>query len=162
LNNKKIKYMKEFLKNPYLILIARLVLGYIFITFGISKIADPAGFAQEINNYGMLPKPFLNIAALIMPWLELICGILIVFGVKLRANSVIVSGLLIVFIVAVAIAWSQGLDINCGCSSTNPQKVGLPKLASNTGLLVLSVLIGLFPNTKLSKSQPSEVNTGQQ
>jgi uncharacterized membrane protein YphA (DoxX/SURF4 family) len=142
--------MKKIINNPILILILRLIVGYVFITFGIGKIANPEKFVGEIANYNLLPEIFLNIFALILPWLEVITGILLTLGMRIRANAVISAGLMIVFILAVVWAISMGLDINCGCSSTNPQKIGFPKLLENLGLLLSSVIIYFSSNNKFS------------
>jgi uncharacterized membrane protein YphA (DoxX/SURF4 family) len=99
--------MKKFLENPIVILIARLVVGFIFLTFGISKIADPSAFAKEIGNYQMLPMFSLNFFALTLPWIELAIGMMLIFGVRLKANAVISSVLMIIFIIMVAIAWAR-------------------------------------------------------
>jgi len=141
--------MTKYLNNPILILIFRLVVGFIFLSFGASKINIADKFASEIGNYALMPEFSLNIIALILPWLELMVGIFLILGIRLRATAIISSILLIIFIIAVLSAMIRGLDINCGCSSTHPQKVGIPKILENFGLLILSILIIIFPNSKL-------------
>lgn len=142
--------MKKILENPLVILISRLVVGFIFLTFGMSKIADPTQFAKEIGNYDLLPIFSLNIFALTLPWIEVAIGLMLIFGFRLKANALISAVLMFMFIIMVAIAWARGLDISCGCSSVNPQKVGLPKILENTGLMILSILIYLNPVKKLT------------
>ena len=124
--------------------------NFIFIAFGIEKIFEPAKFANEIGNYQMLPQFLLNIVALILPWIELISGLLLISGVRLKANSAIIGSLLLFFIIAIAIAMARGLSINCGCSSSNAQMVGFPKILENTGLLLTCVLIFIYPNSKFA------------
>lgn len=141
--------MKRILDNPFLVLVARIVLGFIFISFGIEKIFDPKNFVSEILNYQIMPVFSVNVMALILPWLELIAGIMLIFGIRLKANALISGGLMFIFIVAIAIAMIKGLDINCGCSSSHPQKVGLPKLLENAGMFFLAAWIYYFPNAKL-------------
>ncbi|MBX3043801.1 MAG: DoxX family membrane protein [Candidatus Kapabacteria bacterium] len=142
--------MKKILDNPYIILIARIILGYIFITYGAGKISNPEKFASEIANFALVPEFTLNILALILPWVEFLAGVFILFGIRLKSSSIITGGLMILFVFSVAWAMAMGLDINCGCSSTNPQKVGLPKLLENVGLFTLSLYIFLFPNKRFS------------
>ncbi|MDT3739045.1 MAG: MauE/DoxX family redox-associated membrane protein [Candidatus Kapabacteria bacterium] len=142
--------MKKILGNPILILIVRLIVGYIFISYGIGKIANADKFAGEIANYALMPQFSLNILAITLPWIEVAAGFLLVFGIRLKSGSVITGGMMLVFIIAIIWAIAMGLDINCGCSSTTPQKVGLPKLLENTGLLLLSLLIYLFPERKFT------------
>lgn len=146
----QITYMKKILSNPVLILILRLIIGYIFITYGIGKISNPGKFANEIANYSLFPESLLNIFAIILPWLEVIVGIMVTLGMRLKSSSFIAGLLMISFIFAVLWAIAMGLDINCGCSSTNPQKIGLPKLLENSALLISTIIIFLFSDKKLT------------
>lgn len=143
--------LKKILYNDYINLIFRIIPGFIFIYAGIGKIADPALFAKEIMNYNMLPLSIINIMALTLPWIELICGILLIAGVLIRANSIIISGLLIVFIIAVGSAMSRGLDINCGCfSSMHADTVGWKKIFENLGQLFCTTFLFFVPNGKFT------------
>lgn len=137
--------MKNLFSNKYIILVSRLFLGFIFLSFGMSKISDPVAFAKEIGNYDLLPIFSLNFFAIILPWIEIVIGILLILGIRLKANALIGAILMVIFIIMVAIAWARGLDISCGCSSAFPQKVGLPKILENSGLLFLSFLIYINP-----------------
>jgi uncharacterized membrane protein YphA (DoxX/SURF4 family) len=105
------------LSNKYLILGIRLILGIVFIYAAIDKIAHPADFARNIYNYRMLPDGFINFMALTLPWLEIICGGLIIAGVFTRGSALLIGFMLLVFIVAISFALVRGLDISCGCFS---------------------------------------------
>ncbi len=143
--------MKSIFGNEYLIFIARLIVGAVFIVVGVSKIADPNLFAKEIANYRMLPEILINSVAIVLPWIELICGVLLILGVRLRASAAVIFVLLLLFNIMVATAWARGLNIDCGCySHIARQTVGLPKLLENTGLMLLTFLIYLFPKNNLS------------
>lgn len=143
--------MKKILDNPIFILTARLILGFLFVIVAIGKIYEPGAFANEISNYNILPQQLVNISALILPWLELIIGILLISGVRVKANSIIAAILLIAFIAAVASAMARGLDINCGCySNIKAEAVGWPKILENTGLLILSILILISKSSGLA------------
>lgn len=157
MNNKNI--FSKIFGNPVAILIFRIVVGYIFVSFGISKIADPALFAKEIANYDFTPLWTLNLIALTLPWIELTTGLMLIFGVSLKANSILISLMLLLFIFMVAVAWGRGLDINCGCSSINPTRVGLPKIIENTIFLIMCILIMFFPHNKLTILNPSSKNS---
>jgi uncharacterized membrane protein YphA (DoxX/SURF4 family) len=81
--------MRKILNNPIIHLISRLVVGYIFLTFGAGKIAMPEKFANEIGNYGIMPFAFLNIFALLLPWLAFFVGLMLISGIRLKANAII-------------------------------------------------------------------------
>jgi uncharacterized membrane protein YphA (DoxX/SURF4 family) len=109
--------LSRLLSNRYLVLGIRLILGVVFIYAAIDKIANPAAFAQNIYNYRMLPESFINFMALTLPWLEIICGVLIVLGVFIRGSALLIGFMLLIFIVAISFALVRGLDISCGCFS---------------------------------------------
>ena len=137
--------MRKILENSVLSLIARILVGWIFIYAAVGKIADPVDFAGDIDNYQILPDFLLNISALTLPWIELLCGIFLIAGIRLKANSIIASGLLAVFIIAVLLAMAQGLSIDCGCFSEKATMIGWTKVIENTITLLLSFYIFFFP-----------------
>ena len=139
--------------NPYLSLIARIIVGTMFIVVGVTKILDPKGFANEIGNYDLLPNILLNIPAIILPWVEFVVGFMLIIGIKVRTNSLIAGALLIIFTLGVITAWARGLDINCGCfSAIKEEKVGLSKVLQNTGLIILTFISFINTSTKFKLS----------
>jgi uncharacterized membrane protein YphA (DoxX/SURF4 family) len=138
-------------KNEYINLVIRIIVGFIFILTGISKIVDPALFAREISNYDMMYLPLINLMAITLPWVELVVGILFILGVRVKANIILLAAMLLMFNFAVAVAWARGLDINCGCySSVAEQTVGFAKLAENFAMFAALAFMYFFPNNKLS------------
>ena len=109
--------LREILSNKWVILGIRLILGVTFVVASIDKIIHPDGFAQSIYNYRMLPDSTINLMAIIMPWLELVCGVLIMVGVFLRGSAFWIGLMLLIFIIALSSALARGLDISCGCFS---------------------------------------------
>jgi uncharacterized membrane protein YphA (DoxX/SURF4 family) len=107
--------IKKILSNKYFLLALRLLLGVVFIYASIDKILKPEGFAQAIYNYRMMPHVAINLMAIVMPWLELICGVLIVIGVFVRGSALLIGFMLLVFVIAISFALVRGLDISCGC-----------------------------------------------
>ncbi len=107
--------ISKIISNRFVFLAIRIVLGVVFIWASIDKIAHPAGFAEAIYNYRMLPYWTINLMAIMMPWLELFCGILLIVGVLWRGSAFMIGVLLAVFIVALSSALIRGLDISCGC-----------------------------------------------
>lgn len=149
----------KIINNTVLVLIARIVVALMFIVVGVGKIAHPEEFAREISNYQLLPILFINPLAVILPWLEVITGMMILFGIQIRANAFIVSLMLITFTTAIIIAVAKGLSINCGCySQIAAQKVGLPKILENTGLIILSLILVFTENNKLQLKNNYEFN----
>jgi len=137
--------------NAQINLLIRLFIGGVFIFTGISKIVDPVLFAKEISNYRMLPDFSINLLAIILPWIELIVGILFVFGIRVKANLLLLAGMLLMFNFAVGVAWARGLNINCGCfSSVAQETVGLGKLSENFAMFAALAFMFFFPNNRFS------------
>jgi uncharacterized membrane protein YphA (DoxX/SURF4 family) len=121
----------------------RLVLGGIFIYAGYVKIADPFAFAKNIYQYQILPDLGVNISALVLPWLELIIGAALILVPRLRRGaSAWLFILLVIFTSAILFSLYRGLDISCGCFSTDPgaSKIGWKKVTENFGMIILSVV----------------------
>jgi uncharacterized membrane protein YphA (DoxX/SURF4 family) len=72
----------------------------------------------------MLPDTFINFMALTLPWLEIVCGVLIVVGVFTRGSALLIGFMLLVFIIAISFALLRGLDISCGCFSSGGENTG--------------------------------------
>lgn len=159
--------MKTLLNNPILVLAVRLVLGGIFIFAALDKIAEPDAFAKSISNYHLIPTAMLNIMALTMPWIELLAGIFLIIGVRLKAASAIISGMLIVFLVAIISAIIRGYNIDCGCFAQTSQgaaakasKVGWLKVMEDTAMLIGGLYIYFFPNKHYTFDSFAQSETG--
>ena len=133
--------MVKIISNTYFLLLLRVLLGIIFIFAAIEKIALPENFSVSIANYKLFPSELLNIAAIIIPWIELISGILLLLGISVKENSAIITCLLIVFTIAIIISLFRGLNIDCGCfGTTYGEQIGLLKVSENI-LLIISGFI---------------------
>lgn len=143
--------MKNILVNKYLLFVLRVILALVFIYAGIEKISVPAGFSDSINNYKILPLFSVNFFAIILPWIEFIAGALLLFGIKVKENSFIISFLLSIFIIAIMISLFRGLNIDCGCFGTlNGSKIGIYKLIENLLLLLAGYILIKFDSQFLT------------
>ncbi len=93
----------------------RLLLGGVFLYAGIPKILAPASFAGTVVAYRLVPYFAAHLVAAVLPWLEVICGLLLVVGVRVRAAAAWLLVLDLLFVGALASAIVRGLDIDCGC-----------------------------------------------
>ena len=110
--------MIEFIKKYNLPLLARFILGVVFIYASLDKIADPVAFSTNIDNYHISPIAINNLAALILPWIELIIGLSLITGVFLDGASILTIGLLAFFIFIITQAYMRGISLECGCFKT--------------------------------------------
>jgi uncharacterized membrane protein YphA (DoxX/SURF4 family) len=152
--------MKNVLNNKYLLFVLRATLAFVFIYAAILKIAEPGDFSQAIANYKLLPDISINVFGIILPWIEISAGILLLFGVAVKENSVIISGMLIVFIIAIAISLARGLNIDCGCFGTaNGDQIGLIKLLQNIGLLVIGIILIIYNSTFFPMNKTEQIES---
>src|SRR2546425_10934462 len=69
--------------------LARWILGGLFIYMGLKKALDPVGFLKLVRQYDVLQHYLLlNLTASLLPWLETVCGLLLVLGVAVRGVAV--------------------------------------------------------------------------
>jgi uncharacterized membrane protein YphA (DoxX/SURF4 family) len=99
--------------------LSRFFLGGMFIYASYDKVLDPEAFAEAVFNYQILPDNLVNITAIVLPWLELIVGFCLIIGWWIPGAVVIVNALMIVFISALMFNLVRGLDVQCGCFSTD-------------------------------------------
>jgi putative oxidoreductase len=131
----------------YVVLAARLFIGGLFVYASIYKILSPADFATAIRNYLILPPAWSNLAALMLPWVELVAGSFLMLGIESRPAALLVTGMLGVFLAAMVYAYSIGLDIDCGCFGS-PQssagRVGGYHIVRDSLLFLVSLGIVVF------------------
>ncbi len=143
--------MRRVIFHPLLLLVARWLLGLVFVFAAIEKIAAPEVFAISVEAYKLIPVAVVNIFAIVIPWIELLCGIFLIGGVYLRESALILSFLLIVFVFAILSAMIRHLNIDCGCFGKQySSNVGWPKVLEDLGLLIT----GLY--TALASRKPAE------
>jgi uncharacterized membrane protein YphA (DoxX/SURF4 family) len=99
----------------YLPAMVRIALGAIFIYAALLKIADPVAFAGSVAAYKMLPYFANYLVAAVLPFVELVCGLLLVCGYRVKSGALIIGAMNLVFMVALVSAIVRGLDIDCGC-----------------------------------------------
>jgi putative oxidoreductase len=127
----------------YLVLIARLLIGGLFIYASVTKIPDPAGFSEAIRNYTILPPALTNLAGIMLPWIELAAGVLLVLGIETKAAALVTTGLMAIFVPALIYVYAIGLDISCGCfgGADSSGNVTLVTVIRDSSLLFVCLLI---------------------
>lgn len=128
--------------------LARWWLGCVFIYMGLNKaLPHPEYFLKLVRQYDMVTDPLLlNSIGAALPWFEVFCGLLLVFGVAVRGSALMLLVMLVPFtfvvlnraltIAAVAGIPFCAVKFDCGCG------VGevfiCHKLVENTLLFLLS------------------------
>ena len=134
-------YIKKLVTSKYLAFGLRLALGGFFIYASMSKIPYPAQFAEATANYRLVPHWLVHPVAVVLPWLEFVCGLFLVIGFTSRAAVVLIGMLLILFNVMVLINIYWGAPISCGCYDTVGEPIGWKKIIENAVMLIFTVQI---------------------
>ena len=128
-------------RNKGVLLAFRLVLGGLFVYAGAVKVLDPLDFAQNIRNYQLVGQSLSFIAAIVLPWLEILAGLALILGVWTRGAALVVAGLLVFFIVLTAVTMVRGLDVDCGCFGSLSRKSGWGVILEDLGMLALALAL---------------------
>lgn len=104
-------------KNSWIELAARWILGLTFIYASYHKIISPADFANIVYGYDLFPAIFIDLIAIVIPFLELIAGFALIIGIYPRSAAIIINGLLLAFIIVLTINLIRDHAFDCGCFS---------------------------------------------
>ncbi len=96
-------------------LILGLLAGGVFLYAGVLKLIGPPHFASDIMNYQIVPWSVAVRVAFYLPWLEVACGLAIIFRRLFEGALAITGALMVLFIGATIAAKVRGIDISCGC-----------------------------------------------
>ncbi len=136
----------------------RLFVGIVFIYAAIPKIARPNDFAWSIALYQMLHYSNVNLLAIVLPWVELICGITFILGIWTKGSAVVMCGMCIMFIWALLFAIIHEIEMTgCGCFSqegaaaleAHREEVGKDLLYLDIFMLFASGYVWLFDTGRI-------------
>jgi len=98
-----------------------------FVHASLDKIADPAAFAKVVYQWQVLGPVLSNLLAVTLPWVEILAGGLLIFGVWRKEAALVIALLLVVFLLARGLVLARGIDIeNCGCTSLAKSEQAAP------------------------------------
>jgi uncharacterized membrane protein YphA (DoxX/SURF4 family) len=151
--------------------IGRLVLSVIFIYAGYSKIFLPnsnlwpffilkfsismniSNFATQVEAFKMLPDWGVQFVAHALPFTEIILGLLVLIGWRLRIWAPVLTLIMFGFSFVVLRAYLLHMNINCGCFAT-PQPINLQKVLEDAALSGLAVLMTIFAFQEARQPHP--------
>ena len=136
-------------------LIARVVLGGVWLWAGLAKLPHPDTSVSAVRAYQLLPAGLAETVGHVLPMLEVVLGACLVVGLLVRFSGALSALLLVAFIIGMISVWSRGIEIDCGCfgdGGPNPNASSqYPwEIARDTGLLALSLFLVWLPRTRAS------------
>jgi len=150
---KGLEWLKNGLTHPVLGLFLRVYVGGVFIYASMYKINYPAEFAETIASYQMIPYWAINLTALILPWIELVAGVLLVLGIRTKSAAAVIGFLLLVFSLAILVTMVRGIPIGCGCFTSVDEPLGWRTLVRDLMWLAMTLQVYLFPSALRAESR---------
>ncbi|VFQ44219.1 MauE/DoxX family redox-associated membrane protein [Desulfoluna butyratoxydans] len=105
--------MTYVLKNRWVYRGLRFLVAGIFLWSGAGKLMDPAAFTVVIDAFGLLPEGFSGLVAVVLPVVEVVAGLALIFDMRGALETLFV--LMLCFMAILGYGIYLGLDIDCGC-----------------------------------------------
>jgi putative oxidoreductase len=125
--------------------VLRIIMGLLFIYSGFFKAIDLENFSRVISLYDIAHIILVPYVAIILPFLELALGILLLFGYKIKASSLISIALMIFWIIIISINIYWGKSFDCGCFETSrfglKEEIGTPLVIRDIVFLLILFFI---------------------
>lgn len=152
---------------PWVGLLARLILGGVLFAAGYLKISKLDESQMAVRAYEMLPVFLANAAGILLPPIEIVIGTLLIVGALTRVMAALGGLIMIAFVIAIAQAWARGLNIDCGCfgggGAVEPgQTKYLQAILRDAGLVFLAAYLIRYPFTKFALDKNSTNKTSQE
>jgi uncharacterized membrane protein YphA (DoxX/SURF4 family) len=143
--DRKVNWFQLVVNNRYVTLAFRLILAGIFLLSSYGKLVDIERYSVDaVYNFGILPVEPVNIArffGLVMPFIELLCALGLLFGVLTRLSALGVSLMSLAFFITKAIVLSQGRSIECGCFGAVIDTLASVTIFMDIPMLLMGLLI---------------------
>lgn len=139
-------------------LFCQVSVGVILLYAGGQKIfvSGVSQFAADVEKFQLLPTSVVSLVAYFLPWWEVVTGICLMLG--FMRKGAIASGLMmtLMFGGVISWAWSQGLDISCGCFGKSDATIQYPRKISELSLQLIALIIAATGSTMRWTGGPSE------
>jgi len=124
----------------------RFLLGLVFLTASLPKLAAPDDFRRALRNYRLLPFRLVRPVAAWLPRFELALALALLSGLATRVATSLAATALLVFSAAVAVNLARGRKIECGCfSGLSPREITWRLAARDVGLGAAAVAVATSP-----------------
>lgn len=99
-------------------LATRLILGFGLAYAGLLKVGRLEGNVAQVELFQFpIPHWMVTVIGYAQPFVEIAVGLMLIVGLFIRVNAALGVLAMIAFIAGIIWAWSNGLQIDCGCFS---------------------------------------------
>ena len=113
----------------------------------VLKLAAPRQFANDVQQYRMLPRPMALAFGYALPYAELAAAALLLTGFYTEWAALGVAVMLVVFMIAVGVAMARKLNISCNCFGLlYRERVGWSTQIRDAILLAMALFILVAEN----------------
>jgi hypothetical protein len=138
-----------FFTNRQVVVVCRFVLGLTFLVSSFGKLVDIEHYSVAmVYNMDILPHAAAIAFGWALPFIELLCGLGLVFGVLTRLSAVGVGLLSISFFITKAILLARGTDVECGCFGAIGSAMASWSIYLDPAMLIASLPIVLAPRAR--------------
>ncbi len=143
----KMSWLEILERNCYVVLVFRLIVAGFFLTSAYGKLVDIERYSVDaVYNFGILPMFLARPFGLVMPFIELLCGLGLLFGVLTRLSALGIALMSLSFFIAKAIVLSQGRSIECGCFGAVIDTLASVTIFMDLPMVALALLILFAPS----------------
>jgi uncharacterized membrane protein YphA (DoxX/SURF4 family) len=100
---------------PWISLLVRLAAGVIMVWAGVAKLLDVNASVRAVRAYELVPEALVPLVGNVLPFVELVLGVLLIAGIMTRTMAIIYLVMLVVYVGGAIWAWAHHLQIDCGC-----------------------------------------------
>ncbi|HUL23833.1 MAG TPA: MauE/DoxX family redox-associated membrane protein [Thermodesulfobacteriota bacterium] len=135
-------WFKVIENNRRLILVFRLILAGFFLLSSYGKLVDIERYSVDaVYNFGILPFWLARPFGLVMPFVELLCGLGLLFGILTRLSALGIALMSLSFFIAKTIVLSQGRSIECGCFGAVIDTLASVTIFMDIPMMILALVI---------------------
>lgn len=146
----RLQTMLDSPRGRVLVLALRFVVAAVFLVAALPKIADPATFATDIDNYRMVPDALIGPMSVALPLLEALVGVALITGIHARGAAIVASFMLVAFAIGMVQAIVRNIDLDCGCfGHVVETRVSWLSVTRNVALTIASFVIASGPDLPL-------------
>lgn len=136
-------------------LLARLVVGGVWVVAGAIKLPDPAASVRAVRAYDLLPESIVPTVGHVLPIVEVLVGVCLIAGLLVRGMAIVSALLFVAFIIGISAAWARGLQIDCGCFGGGGFEGGASdeypwEIARDAVLLLVSLYLVWRPRSRFA------------